>query len=467
MLEPLPETPFVSAFGLTYNHEDYVAEAIESVLAEDWPADRFEYVLIDDGSSDATPERVQPYADRITFIRQENQGINASVTRAVSLLRGDVIVSCGGDDMWPPGKLRRSVDALREDPQAGFVYGDLEAIDAQGATLAPSLLRSAGVVPYIGRIAGRLLAGNFINGGSMAMRGALKDELVPIPAAAAWEDWWFAFALAGLTPAAFVDAPTYRYRMHGANLVFGERDPEKLLDRRTEEVRFRRYMLGAIRPGAATPAELLAGVESLRTLLADLAAAGRPVAEILAVTGAQRAAAERLAADAAAIAERKPVVAAFAAARALAADPENAAALQLLGALGGQPSAPIALFDAVRSVVVLAAAEALVAEPALLAGYSATFSAADDVTLVVVAETWDATQLATALQPLEAHLGGPGAPDVLAAPASPDAWLSTLARADCALGLRTLPVPGLRSFHDAGELRAFVERRWRHPGFRA
>jgi hypothetical protein len=463
VLDPLPETPFVSAFGLTYNHEDYVAEAIESVLAEGWPADRFEYVLIDDGSTDATPERVKPYLDRITFIRQENQGINRAVTRAIGLLRGDVFVACSGDDMWPEGKLRRSVDYLREHPDAGLVYGDLEAIDKRGEVLAPSVMRASNLVPHSGRIAGKLIAGNFVNAGTMAIRGALREEILPIPADAAWEDWWFAFALAGLGPVGYIDAPIYRYRMHGANFVFGLRDPEKLADRLTEEVRFRRYMLGAVAPGAATPRELLAGVDSLRELLGTLAAAGRPVDAILAITDQQRAAAERLAADAVAVAERKPTVAAFGAARALAADPWQAAAYRVLHLVGGYPPGPIALFDEVRSVIVFAAAEELVAEPTLLEGYVSTFGPADDVTLVVVARTWDATQLAAALQPLDALLSRPGAPDMLAAPASQDAWLSALTRADCALGLRDVPAPGIARFSDLRELRAFVERRWRHP----
>jgi Glycosyl transferase family 2 len=465
VLEPLSDTPFVSVFGLTYNHEDYVADAIESVLAQGWPADRFEYVLIDDGSTDATPERAKPYADRITFIRQANQGINRAVTRAIGLLRGEVFVACSGDDMWPEGKLRRSVDHLREHPDAGLVYGDLEAIDKHGTTLAPSVMRASNLTPHSGRIAGKLIAGNFVNAGTMAIRGALRDEILPIPAQAAWEDWWFAFALAGLGPVGYIDAPVYRYRMHGANFVFGLRDPEKLADRLTEEVRFRRYMLGAVAPGAATPSELLAGVESLRELLTQLAGAGRPVDAILAITDEQRAAAGRLAAEAAAVAERKPTAAAFGAARALAADPWHAAAYRVLHAVGGYPPGPVALFDEVRSVVVFAVAEELVAEPALLEGYVSAFGPADDVTLVVVARAWDATQLAAALAPLEPLLERPGLPDILAAPASPDAWLSALTRAECALGLRREPVPGIARYDDVQQLRSHVERRWRHPRF--
>ena len=88
------------------------------------------------------------------------------------------------------------------------------------------------------------------------MRGELKPLIVPIPAAAAWEDWWFAWALTQVAPVDYLDAPVYRYRRHGRNFMLGVTEPEIVLDRVAEEIRFRRYMLGTVRPGTASPAEL-------------------------------------------------------------------------------------------------------------------------------------------------------------------------------------------------------------------
>ena len=142
-LEPLPARPFVSAFALTYNHEDYIAEAIESVLAEKWPADRFEFVLLDDGSTDATPERVKPYLSHLTYIRQENQGIHRAVERLMGSLKGDVLIPCSGDDAWCPGRIELTVERMRERPDVGLSYGDMEVIDGSGRRIAPSFLRAA------------------------------------------------------------------------------------------------------------------------------------------------------------------------------------------------------------------------------------------------------------------------------------------------------------------------------------
>ncbi|HET6551784.1 MAG TPA: hypothetical protein VFG79_25170, partial [Solirubrobacter sp.] len=112
-------------------------------------------------------------------------------------------------------------------------------------------------------------------------------------------------------------------------------------------------------------------------------------------------------------------------------------------------------------VTVFAEAEELVADPSLVKDYVGAFSAADDVTLVTVAREWDGARLGEALAPLEQLLAFDGAPDVVAAPADQRARANALTRADCVLG--DVPVPGMRCFGDAAELRAFVEHRWRFP----
>ncbi|HEY7911203.1 MAG TPA: glycosyltransferase, partial [Blastocatellia bacterium] len=70
----------------TYNQERYVGAAIESVLEQDYPSEQVEIIVVDDGSTDATAREVARYKQRVSYIRQENQGqaaaINAGVERA-------------------------------------------------------------------------------------------------------------------------------------------------------------------------------------------------------------------------------------------------------------------------------------------------------------------------------------------------------------------------------------------------
>src|SRR3954447_10443030 len=416
MLDPLPREPRVGVYALTYNHEDFIAQAIESVLAQGWPPDRLRFVLLDDGSTDATPERVKPYEQHLTYVRQENQGINAAINRLVSLVEADVLVPLSGDDEWPPDRLERVVAYFREHPDVGMVYGDMEAIDAHGRVIAPSMMEATKTAPLQGQIAGRLLKGNFITGGAVAVRGELRDVMLPIPSAAAWEDWWFAWALTNAAPIGYLDAIVYRYRRHDNNFMFGvgARDAELAVDRLDAETPFRRYLLGNVRPGTCTAQQLFEATENLRGALGSLARHGRPVEEELAVTDAQRAAADRLAAGAAAISASSPVLAAFAAARALAADPLHSAAYRALHAVAGSPStfAP-PFFDDVRAVTVFAEAEELVEDPGLLKAYADAVEAPAllkpcaggagpeaDVPLVAIAREWDGGRLGAELGPV-------------------------------------------------------------------
>ncbi|MDA0171062.1 glycosyltransferase [Solirubrobacter taibaiensis] len=463
MLEPLPEKPFFSAYGLTYNHEDFVAEAIESVLSQGWPSDRFEFVLLDDGSTDATPERVKPYLKHMTYVRQENQGMNAAVTRVMGMLKGDVMAPCSGDDMWPPGKVQRVVSHLQENPQTGLVYGDIEAIDEHGDVLSPSMVKTHGYGPHQGQIAGRLMDRNFVSAGAMTMRTSLLPVLFPMHAYVAWEDWWFAWALTNVVRVDFIDDVVFRYRQHGGNFIFGATE-ERGLDRLQAEIPFRRYMLGNVRPGTASPGELFSAIHMLHNFLDTLSKAGRSVESVLDLSDAERADAQRLAAEAQALVSTAPQIACFTAARALAANPVHGPAIRVLQELSGRRKIPPpAYFDAVRSVTVYAEAEDLVAHPELVRGYAAAFDSSDDVTLLIVAREWTAAQLETEIAPLIELLSGPQAPDATAAPADVRARLIAFTRADCVLGLADLAVPGVEHFTDVAELRAFVEHRLRFP----
>jgi hypothetical protein len=466
MLEPLPENPTIGVHALVHNHEDFIASAIESVLAQGWPADRLHFVLLDDGSTDATPERVKPYEKYLTYVRQENQGINAAFSRVVSLTHGDILMTLSGDDEFTTDRFERVVAHFRERPDVGMVYGDMEMIDNRGRVFAPSVMAQSNEQPLRGQIAGRLLKGNFVSAGAMSVRGELKRVLLPMPDAAAWEDWWWAWAATNVAPIDYLDAVVYRYRKHDNNFMLGvvARNVEFALDRLVDEIPFRRYMLGAVRPGTCTPHQLLEAADEFRRLTSILTSRGRPQAPFAEVTDAHRAAAERLTAEAAALASTVPQLAAFAAARALAADPGSDEAYRVLHAVAGSPrtTAPPSLED-VRAVTVFAEAEDLARHPSLLQAYVDAFGPDDDVTLVMVAHEWDGERLGAQLGPLVEQVAGDAAPDMLALPAGAAPWVTAMTQADCVLGLDDLPIPGVPRFAEAGALREYVQLRWRFP----
>jgi len=107
----------VSIITLTYNHENFIGECIESVLAQTYP--HWEQIIIDDGSTDKTGEMVTQYKDkRIRYIRQNNVGIwrlDESLNKALQLSQGEFIAILSGDDFWPPYKLEKQITAFRKE----------------------------------------------------------------------------------------------------------------------------------------------------------------------------------------------------------------------------------------------------------------------------------------------------------------------------------------------------------------
>ena len=88
-----------------YNGERFLAEALDSALGQSRPPD--EVIVVDDGSTDATPEVIAHYAGRVTYLRQDNAGHAAARNRGVAASRGDLVAFLDADDLWHPEKLAK------------------------------------------------------------------------------------------------------------------------------------------------------------------------------------------------------------------------------------------------------------------------------------------------------------------------------------------------------------------------
>lgn len=126
-------SPLVSIITPTYNHEQYIGPCIKSVL--DQTHSNWEQVIIDDGSTDKTPDIVSGFRDpRIRLERQANQGpflLGNTYNRALSLAKGELVAILEGDDFWPPDKLAALVPAFL-DANVVLAYGEAADVDARG-----------------------------------------------------------------------------------------------------------------------------------------------------------------------------------------------------------------------------------------------------------------------------------------------------------------------------------------------
>ncbi|MFH5805566.1 glycosyltransferase family 2 protein [Alienimonas sp. DA493] len=128
--------PRVSVVMGVYNAAETLPAAVEGVLAQtfaDW-----EFVIVDDGSTDGTANRLAEYAaaePRVRVIRQENAGLTAALIRGCREARGEFIARQDADDVSAPERLERQVALLRDTPGAGFVSCTTRYVAPGGETL--------------------------------------------------------------------------------------------------------------------------------------------------------------------------------------------------------------------------------------------------------------------------------------------------------------------------------------------
>ncbi|MGH8106872.1 MAG: glycosyltransferase family 2 protein, partial [Arenimonas sp.] len=106
----MSNAPAVSIIIPAYNLAPYIAETLDSVFAQ--TCRDFEIIVINDGSTDDTEERIAPYRNRIVYIRQENRGVMAARNVGLQAARGRYIALLDGDDLWLPNFLEVLVGML-------------------------------------------------------------------------------------------------------------------------------------------------------------------------------------------------------------------------------------------------------------------------------------------------------------------------------------------------------------------
>ncbi len=121
----------VSVIMSVYNGEKYVKTSVESILTQTFK--NFELIIINDGSTDRTPDLLGSYQDaRIRIIHQENLGLTKSLNKGISLAHGEYIARMDADDISFPRRLERQVQFMEDNLDIGVVGTAYYEIDDQG-----------------------------------------------------------------------------------------------------------------------------------------------------------------------------------------------------------------------------------------------------------------------------------------------------------------------------------------------
>lgn len=133
------ENPYVSVITTVYNGQRFLPSAIESMLAQTFTA--FEYILVDDASTDRSRQVLAHYADLDPRVRVLHNPVNlnmsGSLNRALELARGEYCAILDQDDIAHPQRLERQAAFLDTHPEVGVVGAQAMAIDEHGLPLYP------------------------------------------------------------------------------------------------------------------------------------------------------------------------------------------------------------------------------------------------------------------------------------------------------------------------------------------
>ena len=122
--------PIVSIVTPSFNQGPFIRATIESVLSQNYP--NLEYIVMDGGSTDETASIVKDYASRLTWISEKDRGQSHAINKGFRMARGDIVSWLNSDDIILPGAVRTAVQAFREHPDAGAVYGEGFCLDRDG-----------------------------------------------------------------------------------------------------------------------------------------------------------------------------------------------------------------------------------------------------------------------------------------------------------------------------------------------
>jgi glycosyltransferase involved in cell wall biosynthesis len=230
--------PKVSVVCICFNHQDFIEKTIVSLLAQVVDFD-VEFIVMDDCSSDSTPDivrRLTQNDERVRFIaRTQNIGSASNFGEALALVRGEYVALCDGDDYWTDEtKLKRQVEFLDQNPDCSICFHPVvvEYEDGRESDIFP-----ADTGPFN---ALRLGFGNFIQTNSVMYRwrwgpGQIEQvfskEVSP-------SDWMLHLQHAEAGGIGFINRPMAVYRKHSGGIWWGSGSSEHKLRHGPAEIAF-------------------------------------------------------------------------------------------------------------------------------------------------------------------------------------------------------------------------------------
>jgi alpha-1,3-rhamnosyltransferase len=226
--------PLVSVCIPVYNHRDYVRDAVQSIIDQDY--EPIELIVIDDGSRDGSAAAVEPLLPacrarfaRFEFIARKNGGLGATLNQAIDWSRGTYFSALASDDLMLPAKTSLLVEHLEANPGLGAAFGQIELIDALGVgkSSPPCVPRVLTFDEMLTQLGGPPAPAQLIRLDALRAVGRYRSDVVI-------EDLYMWLAVAAAGYGLEIIPPTVaRYRDHGGNT---SKNMRKMLEGRLQIV---------------------------------------------------------------------------------------------------------------------------------------------------------------------------------------------------------------------------------------
>lgn len=207
--------PKVTVVIPAYNAMRYIAETMDTVLAQTYQD--FEVLVVNDGSTDETPNWVNQISQKepkVRMVSQANKGLAGARNTGVANARGKYIAFIDADDLWERTKLEQQVNSLESNPKAGLCYTWTALADSEGRATGRVIASHAE-----GDVWQQMTEMNIVCCGSTPMiRRSCFDDVgefsVDVSPSDDWDMWWRIAAKYSFT---VVKEPLIRYRQHPNN----------------------------------------------------------------------------------------------------------------------------------------------------------------------------------------------------------------------------------------------------------
>jgi glycosyltransferase involved in cell wall biosynthesis len=224
--------PLISIAMCTYNGEAYLGGQLISFLKQAQRPD--ELVACDDGSTDNTLQVLDQFSKEASFPvkvyrNQQRLGPTKNFEKALSLCSGDFIFLSDQDDVWMPQKVNIQLQALKNNPGAGYAFSDALIVDEMLRPMGYTMWQSIKFTPgqrrqfRQGKQVDMLLKHNVVTGAAMAFRAELKSIILPIPDEIVHDEWIALLASSAGMHGLMIEEPLIEYRQHSQQLLGGRK----------------------------------------------------------------------------------------------------------------------------------------------------------------------------------------------------------------------------------------------------